>query len=194
MAEASMMDIFGDEVSSLESLENESGRIRSIRRLSPWRMTVRSSQKTTAPTAGMLTTNSGIDAHQQGELGEVDLEEIRCYAATNGLHNLRFAQRLFQGTASAVLRRAKNIGLAHIDCNIYSSEIVKLHMAAGGYVVFDDARVSSCLGATEIVDSTRMRRDSLNAEQMFPQLVFRAGLNQGHRSFLERSLAQGYMC
>jgi predicted O-methyltransferase YrrM len=133
--------------------------------------------------AGMPVTNSDIDAHQKGDFGAVDLDELRCYAAINGLHNLEFVQGLFQDTAPAVLRRAKNIVLAHIDCDIYSSvaysyEIVKPHMAVGGYVVFDDATVSSCLGATEVVESTLIRRDGLNSEQIFPQFVFRAGLNQ----------------
>jgi predicted O-methyltransferase YrrM len=133
--------------------------------------------------SGMPATNSEIDAHQEGDFGEVDLDELRRFTAANGLHNLEFVQGLFQETAPAVLSRAKNIVLAHIDCDIYSSvaysyEIVKAHMAMGGYLVFDDATVSSCLGATEVVESTLIRRDGLNSEQIFPQFVFRAGLNE----------------
>ena len=49
-------------------------------------------------------------------------------------------------------------------------------MVPGGYLVFDDATVSSCIGATEAVESLVVRRDGLNSEQIFPHFVFRAGL------------------
>lgn len=131
--------------------------------------------------SGMPATNSYIDAHQQGDFDGVNLDELRRFTEANRLHNLEFVQGLFQETAPAVLSRAKSIALAHIDCDIYSSvaysyEIVKAHMAVGGYLVFDDATVSSCLGATEVVESMLIRRDGLNSEQIFPQFVFRAGL------------------
>ena len=44
----------------------------------------------------------------------------------------------------------------------------------GTHVIFDDATVSSCLGATEAVESLLIRRDGLNAEQIWPHFVFRA--------------------
>jgi hypothetical protein len=47
-------------------------------------------------------------------------------------------------------------------------------MVKGGYVVFDDATVSSCMGATEIVEDLLIRRDGLNSEQIWPDFVFRA--------------------
>jgi hypothetical protein len=49
-------------------------------------------------------------------------------------------------------------------------------MVAGGYYVFDDATVSSCLGATEMVEDLPIRRDGLSAEQIVPHFVFRARL------------------
>jgi hypothetical protein len=68
--------------------------------------------------------------------------------------------------------------LAHIDCDVYASvafawDAVKPCMASGGYVVFDDAHVSSCLGATEAVENLPIRRDGLNCEQIWPHFVFR---------------------
>jgi hypothetical protein len=47
-------------------------------------------------------------------------------------------------------------------------------MVPGGYMVFDDATVSSCLGATEAVESLLIRRDGLSSEQIWPHFVFRA--------------------
>jgi hypothetical protein len=51
-------------------------------------------------------------------------------------------------------------------------------MVPGGYLVFDDATVSSCLGATEAVEQILIRRDGLSSEQIFPHFVFRSGLKQ----------------
>ncbi len=53
---------------------------------------------------------------------------------------------------------------------------MRARMVRGGYYVFDDATVSSCLGATEAVEELVVRRDGLHAEQIHPQFVFRAGL------------------
>jgi hypothetical protein len=73
------------------------------------------------------------------------------------------------------------VALAHIDSDIYTAvasayEAVMPHMVEGAYLVFDDATVASCLGATEAVEELVIRRDNMHAEQIFPQFVFRAGL------------------
>ena len=129
--------------------------------------------------SGMPATDVAIDAHSQGDFKDVDLRELREFAMSNGLKNLEFAQGLFQDTAPNILREASQISLAHIDCDIYSSvaysyEVVREYMVSGGYLVFDDAAVSSCLGATEAVETLLIRRDGLNSEQIYPQFVFRA--------------------
>jgi len=76
------------------------------------------------------------------------------------------------------LHDAINISIAHIDCDIrsgaqFSYNVVKKHMVNGGYIVFDDATASSCLGATEVVENDVIRRDQLNCEQIYPHFVFR---------------------
>ncbi len=78
-----------------------------------------------------------------------------------------------------MLERAGKVALAHIDCDIlpsvrYSYEAVRPHMVEGGYLVFDDATMSSCIGATEAVEDLLIRRDGLNSEQIHPHFVFRA--------------------
>ena len=100
------------------------------------------------------------------------------YAGKLGLDNLHFIKGLFENTADAVLANAAPISLAHIDCDIfsavkYSYECVKEKMVPGGYFVFDDATVSSCIGATEVVEDLLIRRDGLNSEQIYPHYVFR---------------------
>ncbi|MEP7206513.1 MAG: TylF/MycF/NovP-related O-methyltransferase [Casimicrobiaceae bacterium] len=129
--------------------------------------------------AGMPGTDISIDAHRPGDFFDVDLAELRSTATANGLDNLEFIDGLFEVTATPYLANTGPIALAHIDSDIYSGiaaayDAVKPHMVPGGYYVFDDATVASCLGATEAVEELVIRRDHLHAEQIFPQFVFRA--------------------
>jgi hypothetical protein len=129
--------------------------------------------------AGMPPTDASIDAHGAGDFADVDLNELRDYSSKEGIRNIEFIQGLFDETAPQVLPRIGNIALAHIDCDIYSAVAysylaVKPYMVIDGYVVFDDAIVSSCLGATEAVEELAIRQDGLHSEQIFPHFVFRA--------------------
>ncbi len=129
--------------------------------------------------AGMPKTDSSIDAHKEGDFDDVDFTELQDYAHNKlGLTNLVFVQGLFSNTAEKVIADVEGFSLVHIDCDIRSAveesyEAVKRHMVDGGYIVFDDALYSSCLGATEIVENILIRRDGLNSEQIFPHCVFR---------------------
>jgi predicted O-methyltransferase YrrM len=128
---------------------------------------------------GMPDTDKAVDAHNKGDFSGVNLEELRAFAAKSGLANLEFVKGYFEDTAPEVLREAGAVALAHIDCDIlpsvrYSYEAVKPHMVEGGYLVFDDATMSSCIGATEAVENLLIRRDGLNSEQIYPHFVFRS--------------------
>jgi predicted O-methyltransferase YrrM len=130
---------------------------------------------------GMPATDKDVDAHNEGDFGAVDLAELREYAAKCGLDNLEFVKGYFQDTTPGVLARSRSIALAHIDCDVlpsveYSYETVKSRMTRGGYIVFDDATVSSCIGATEAVEDLLVRRDGMNCEQIYPHFVFRSRL------------------
>jgi hypothetical protein len=102
--------------------------------------------------------------------------------ASAGVDNVDLVQGRFEDTAAPLMQRlGQSVALAHIDSDIYSAiatayDAVRPHMVRGGYYVFDDATVTSCLGATEAVEELVVRRDGLHAEQIFPQFVFRAGL------------------
>jgi len=128
---------------------------------------------------GMPDVDKGVDAHNKSDFRDVDLRELQSYARRIGLTNLEFVPGCFEDTAETVLKRSRKIALAHIDCDIgssvrYSYQVVKDRMAEGGYIVFDDANVSSCIGATEAVEDLLIRRDGLNSEQIYPHFVFRA--------------------
>ncbi len=128
---------------------------------------------------GMPETDKAKDAHDQGDFSDVDLAELEAYVSQLGLSNLEFRKGLFQDTAAEVLEEAGAVSLAHIDCDVYSAvaysyDMVRDFMVPGGYLVFDDATVSTCMGATEVVEDLVVRRDGLFSEQIYPHFVFRA--------------------
>lgn len=131
---------------------------------------------------GMPKTDKNIDAHDEGDFADTDVESLQKRIDELQLYNLVLVKGLFETTSVKALNHAGLISLAHIDCDIasavkYSYEVVKPHMVEGGYIVFDDATVSSCIGATEIVEDFLIRRDGLNSEQIWPHFVFRAFTN-----------------
>jgi Macrocin-O-methyltransferase (TylF) len=127
---------------------------------------------------GMPTTDKDVDAHNAGDFSDVDLDKLQARIAELNLDNLVLVKGLFEKTNDAVMAQANKVRLAHIDCDIapavkYSYEGVSRFMVHGGYIVFDDATVSSCIGATEVVEDLLIRRDGLNSEQIWPHFVFR---------------------
>jgi hypothetical protein len=128
--------------------------------------------------AGMPETDSAIDAHAAGDFADTNIAEIQAAIETTGLKNIHLVKGLFQDTAPALLPQVGSIILSHIDCDIYSAvkysyDVSKPFMVPMGYYVFDDATVSSCIGATEAVESCVFGRDGLLSEQIYPHFVFR---------------------
>ena len=129
--------------------------------------------------AGMPATDKTIDAHSAGDFADANLDELRCFAKACRIDNIEFVPGLFEDTTPNLLRRIQSVALAHVDCDTRGSvetayECVRPHVVKGGYLVFDDALVSSCIGATEAVENLLIRRDRMNSEQVFPHYVFRA--------------------
>ena len=129
--------------------------------------------------AGMPKTDKTVDAHNAGDFGDCRMEEIRAAADSEGIRNLHLVKGLFEDTAADLARTSGPFSLAHIDCDIYSAcahayETIMPAMVPGGYIAFDDATTSSCIGATEAVENLVIRRDGLSSEQIYPHYVFRA--------------------
>lgn len=140
---------------------------------------------------GMPETDSKIDAHRKGDFNDVNLSELEDYISSIGLFNLKLVPGLFEDTLPFTLPEIGPIRMAHIDCDIrsavaYSYEASFSRMVPGGYIVFDDALFSSCLGATEVVEDLIIRRDGLNSEQIYPHYVFRAGPKAPNNSAEQR--------
>jgi predicted O-methyltransferase YrrM len=129
--------------------------------------------------SGMPPTDKTVDAHNAGDFGDVDVNDLRRSIARMGLGNLHVVQGQFEESGPALIATAGPFALAHIDCDIYSAvafayDVVRPAMVPGGYIVFDDATEGSCIGATEAVETLVIRRDGLNSEQIHPHFVFRA--------------------
>jgi SAM-dependent methyltransferase len=128
---------------------------------------------------GMPETDMAVDAHHPGDFADAGYQELSEYIDRIGVANLELVRGLFEDTAPRVLPMVRGIRLAHIDCDIrtataFAYEVSIPYMVPGGYLVLDDALVSSCLGATEVVEELMIRRDGLHSEQVYPQYVFRA--------------------
>jgi len=128
---------------------------------------------------GMPETDRSIDAHSRGDFAETSLEALRRRIDDLELDNLVPVQGLFQDTFPSL--SGCRFGLAHIDADIYSAikyaqDAVWPCMTRGGYVVYDDADVSSCIGATQAVEELIQER-RVHSEQIWPHFVFRVGLD-----------------
>ncbi len=129
--------------------------------------------------SGMPPTDARRDAHKAGDFGEASVEEIRAFAEKSGVHNLELIKGMFEESIPRALPSIGRLRLSHIDCDLFdgvwaSYEGSRTKMVPGGYFVFDDPLVSSCLGAFEAIESLVIGRDRLFAEQVFPHLVYRA--------------------
>jgi Macrocin-O-methyltransferase (TylF) len=132
--------------------------------------------------SGMPSTDKAVDFHNVGDFQGVDLPELRQYVEEIGLRNLHFVQGNFEDTASHAVKEIQRVALCHLDCDIRSAiqsayDTTRQYMVPGGYWVFDDPLQPTCLGATEAVEDLLIRRDSLNAEQIWPHPVFRQPLD-----------------
>ncbi len=130
---------------------------------------------------GMPYSDRAIDAHSAGDFSDVDFDELTACKDANDLDNLTFVKGRFEDVLPGLIESLAPLAMVHIDCDVrdavaYSYEAVREHMIPGGYVVFDDATTSSCIGATEAIEELVLHRDRLFSEQIYPHYVFRVGL------------------
>ncbi len=128
---------------------------------------------------GMPDCDGNIDAHHGGDFHDADFAGLEARRAEFGLENLKLVKGYFNKTFPT-LAAPNRFGLAHIDADIYSAckyaqAAVWPCMRPGGYVVFDDATASTCIGASQVVEELILER-RIHSEQVYPHFVFRAGL------------------
>lgn len=127
---------------------------------------------------GMPKSDDSLDLHKEGDFSDVNYSELISFKDSHRLNNLFFIKGRFEETFESVLELTDKFSFVHIDCDIYESvkfsyNAVKKYMVEGGYIVFDDPLEPSCLGAWEVIEEEVIKKDNLNAEQVWPHLVFR---------------------
>jgi hypothetical protein len=123
---------------------------------------------------GMPETKRGIDLHVAGDFADSSLEEIRRAAASRQLNNIEFVQGDVRHTLTTF---NLPIALGHIDLDIYepiafAQNVIWACLVPGGYLVYDDATTSSCLGATRAVEDF-LTSHRIHSDQIYPHFVFR---------------------
>jgi len=127
---------------------------------------------------GMPKTDKTLDLHSSGDFNDADLAEIRAAAEGYGLKNITFIQGRVEDTFPRRLPPDLKFGLAHIDLDIYHAirhcqSSLEEYMVDRGYIIYDDATASTCIGATQAVEEM-IAREEARSEQIFPHYVFRA--------------------
>jgi hypothetical protein len=130
--------------------------------------------------SGMPQTDNMSDLHTRGDFYEADLAGFRRIRAEAGLDALQIRPGLVQDTFPDPAQQGLRFGLAHFDMDIYEPTLMAQQaawdlMTPGGYYVYDDATVSSCIGATQAVEEL-IRSRELHSEQVYPHFVFRVGV------------------
>jgi hypothetical protein len=124
--------------------------------------------------AGMPETKAGLDLHQAGDFADSSLSEITTAAAQRTLKNIEFIKGDVRETLPSFGSR---IALGHIDLDIYepiayAQELLWNNLVSGGYLAYDDATTSSCLGATRAVEDFLVAH-RIHSDQIYPHFVFR---------------------
>jgi predicted O-methyltransferase YrrM len=120
---------------------------------------------------------SGVDLHAKGDFRDNSPQIIEDAMKRQRLGNIRIVQGLFEDTFPSIAQNRPAFALAHIDCDIYSAvkysqDAVRPFMTPGGYIIYDDANTSSCIGAIQAVEEMIRERDAAS-EQIWPHWVFR---------------------
>lgn len=123
---------------------------------------------------GLPDSTRGHDLHRAGDFGDASLAAVKAAARARKLDNIEFVA----GDVRETLKSFEGpLALAHIDLAIYDPIAVAQHLlwerlVEGGYLVYDDANVSNCVGATRAVEEFLVAC-GVHSEQIFPHVVFR---------------------
>lgn len=127
--------------------------------------------------AGMPVTQRSADLHAEGDFLDADLPGLKRIRESLSLDNLHIVEGLVECCFPPSGLNYRSVGLVHFDMDIYSptawsQEAIWPYMTSGAYMVYDDATVASCIGATQAVEELIINR-GLHSEQIFPHFVFR---------------------
>jgi Methyltransferase domain len=123
---------------------------------------------------GISGSTRGRDLHMKGDFGDASLSAVRQAAKERGIGNIEFVP----GDVRETMRSFNTpLGLAHIDLAVYdpivfAQDVLWSALVPGGYLVYDDATFSNCVGATRAVEEFLIAH-RIHSEQIFPHFVFR---------------------
>ena len=100
---------------------------------------------------GMPPADPKLDLHVGGQFHNSEQILVQLAKECN-LRNVEVVKGFFEKTVPCILPTLGPGSLAHIDCDLYQSvaqcyEGASKVLVPGGYLVFDDPLISSCLGA-----------------------------------------------
>lgn len=127
---------------------------------------------------GMPPSTPDLDFHGAGDFADTSVDAIKDDLDSLGLDNVILVKgRVEESFPPSAPKPRKAFGLAHIDLDLYAPiKHVQRHvwrrMVPGAYVVYDDATVSTCIGATQAVEELIQSRKA-HCEQIYPHFVFR---------------------
>jgi predicted O-methyltransferase YrrM len=130
---------------------------------------------------GMPDVDPLVDRHVPGDFADADFPGLQRARDEQGFDNLHLVTGLVQDTFPASYPSERRIGLLHLDMDIYEPTIYAQNAAwpmltVGGYIVYDDATVPGCIGATQAVEELLQQR-RMHSEQVHPHFVLRAKLD-----------------
>jgi len=102
--------------------------------------------------AGLPPPAANVDLHNQGDLDDVNLDELKKLFATPAPHfQVGWMPDTFRGLEN------RRIAFAHVDVDLYRSvldccEFIYPRMSTGGIFVFDDYGFPTCPGARKAVE------------------------------------------
>ena len=123
---------------------------------------------------GISGSTRGRDLHMKGDFGDASLSAVRQAAKERGIDNIEFVPGDVRETMKSF---DVPLGLAHIDLAVYepivfAQDVLWNGLVPGGYLVYDDATFSNCVGATRAVEEFLVAH-RVHSEQIFPHFVFR---------------------
>lgn len=131
---------------------------------------------------GMPTTDGKLDLHGAGDFNDCDFEGLQAWLKTHELDDrVELVKGRFEDTLPGILRSGMHFSLVHCDCDIYSGvkyvcQTAQQLLVPGGHLVFDDPLHGSCLGAFLAIEEELIQERRMHAEQVFPHLVYRFGM------------------
>ena len=127
---------------------------------------------------GLPEADDRIDLHRCGDFRDTSFDILSAFIKALRLDNLVLVKGCFQDSFPFIRSTLQPLSLVHVNAMTYSSVKYAIELALphlhqqGGYLIVDSAIDPSCLSTLQAVEEMVEKYD-LNAEQVWPHLVYR---------------------